>query len=101
MRQRKPSAASDAVEDVALPMPFEGRLGVSINETCDALNVRRDKVYELIHKGEPDGLTASQIGRRTIVHVDSILRLLQRTRIKTKPRVRRVRHGAVTQLTTP
>ena len=98
MRQPKPSTASD-IENVALAMPFEGRLALSINETCQALGVQRDKVYELIHKGAPDGLVASQIGRRTIVHVDSILRLLQRTRIKSKPRVRRVRHGAVTQLT--
>ena len=97
MRQPKPSVTSE-VTDVAFPLPFEDRLGVSINETCQALGVKRDKVYELIHKGEPDGLTASQIGRRTIVHVASIHRLLQRTRITTKPRVRRVRHGAVPQL---
>ncbi len=77
---------------------FEGRLGISINETCTALGLRRDKVYELIAKGEPDGLTASQIGRRTVVHVASIKRLLARTVLKLKPRVRRVRHGAVTHL---
>ena len=98
MRQRQSKAAATAeVEDV----PFEGRLGISINETCAALNVARDKVYQLIAKGEPDGLTASQIGRRTIVHTASILRLLKRTRITMKPRVPRVRQGAVSQLPAP
>jgi excisionase family DNA binding protein len=98
MRQTKPSD----VEDVAIPLPLDGRLAVSINETCKALGVQRDKVYELIRQGEPEGLVASQIGRRTLVHVDSILRLLKRTRITSrKMRVRRVRHGAVTQLTAP
>jgi hypothetical protein len=91
MRQPKPSAASLVEEDEAPPIPFEGRLGISINETCTALGLRRDKVYELIAKGGPEGLTASQIGRRTVVHVASIKRLLAATVLKLKPRVRRKR----------
>lgn len=97
MRQRQPAAIAEVVDQSFLQQ-FQGRAGISVNETCQALGVRRDKVYDLIHKGEPDGLTASKIDGRTIVHVASIHRLLQRTRITTKPRIRRVRHGAVTHL---
>ena len=73
------------------PALFEGRLGCSIDETVTALSVQRDTVYRLIAEGR---LTMSKLGRRTIVHVASIQRLLDETVIRPKPRVRRHRSGA-------
>ena len=73
------------------PTLFEGRLGCSIDETATALGVQRDTVYRLIAEGR---LTISKLGRRTIVHVASIQRLLDETVIRPKPRVRRHRSGA-------
>jgi excisionase family DNA binding protein len=73
------------------PVLFEGRLGCSIDETATALGVQRDTVYRLIAE---DRLTVSKLGRRTIVHVASIQRLLDETVIRPKPRVRRHRSGA-------
>jgi excisionase family DNA binding protein len=73
------------------PALFEGRLGCSIDETATALGVQRDTVYRLIAEGR---LTISKLGRRTIVHVASIQRLLDETVIAPKPRVRRHRAGA-------
>jgi excisionase family DNA binding protein len=70
------------------PALFEGRLGCSIDETATALGVQRDTVYRLISDGR---LTISKLGRRTIVHVASIQRLLDETVITPKPRVRRHR----------
>jgi excisionase family DNA binding protein len=68
--------------------PFDGRLGVSIDETATALGVQRDTVYRLIGDGR---LIASKLGRRTIVHVASVQRLLAETVVIPKPRVRRRR----------
>jgi excisionase family DNA binding protein len=76
---QRPSAAS---------APFEGRLGISIDETAIALGVQRDTVYRLIGDGK---LTISKLGRRTIVHVASVQRLLVETVVTPKPRVRRCR----------
>ena len=68
--------------------PFEGRLGISIDETATALGVQRDTVYRLIGDGR---LIVSKLGRRTIVHVTSVQRLLAETVVVSKPRVRRRR----------
>jgi excisionase family DNA binding protein len=68
--------------------PFEGRLGISIDETATALGVQRDTVYRLIGDGR---LIVSKLGRRTIVHVASVQRLLAETVVISKPRVRRRR----------
>jgi hypothetical protein len=67
-------------------LPFEGRLAVSISETCAALGVERDTVYRYFGTGD---LTFSKLGRRTIVHVASIHRLLAKTVVAPRPRVRR------------
>jgi excisionase family DNA binding protein len=72
------------------PALFEGRLGCSIDETAAALGVQRDTVYRLIADG---GLTISKLGRRTIVHVASIQRLLDETVVRPRPRMRRHRLG--------
>jgi excisionase family DNA binding protein len=91
MRRQKPSGPSEIVVDDR-PLP----LGVSIAETCQLIGVERDRVYRYIAEGE---LTISKLGRRTVVHTDSIRQLLRKTVVTPKSRVRRVRHGAVTQLT--
>jgi excisionase family DNA binding protein len=68
------------------PLPLEGRLGCSINEAAKALGLQRDSIYRMITDGR---LTGSKMGRRTIVHVASIHRLLAETVIAPRPRVRR------------
>jgi excisionase family DNA binding protein len=65
---------------------FEGRLGVSIEEAARALDQHTDTIYRMIGDGR---LVASKMGRRTIVHVDSLLRLLADTVVAPRPRVRR------------
>jgi excisionase family DNA binding protein len=46
----------------------------SINDTAKALGLGRTSVYDLIRKGR---LETVKIGRRTLVKVDSIRRLLE------------------------
>jgi excisionase family DNA binding protein len=58
------------------PLPFGGRLGVSVDETAESLGLNRDTVYVLIETGR---LRTSKIGRRRVVHVASILSLLAET----------------------
>jgi excisionase family DNA binding protein len=79
---------SSADRPSTLSAPFEGRLGISIDETATALGVQRDTVYRLIGDGR---LIVSKLGRRTIVHVASVQRLLAETVVVSKPRVRRRR----------
>jgi excisionase family DNA binding protein len=69
-----------------LPLPFDGRLGASVDETAAVLSTHRATVHRLIASGQ---LTASKVGWRTIVHVASIHRLLAKTVIKPRSRVRR------------
>jgi excisionase family DNA binding protein len=57
-------------------LPFGGRLALSINETAAALSIDRDTVYRLVHAGK---LVLSKIGRRSVIHVDSVLGLLHAT----------------------
>jgi excisionase family DNA binding protein len=79
--------AAKPLDPTNVPVGFEGRLGVSIEETAQALgDVHPDTVYRLIGSGK---LVASKVGRRTIVHVASIHRLLAETVIAPRPRVRR------------
>jgi excisionase family DNA binding protein len=77
-------------------LPFDGRLGASVDETAAALNVQRSTIHRFIARGQ---LTASKVGWRTIIHVASIHRLLAETVVKPGPRVRRsdratTRHSA-------
>jgi excisionase family DNA binding protein len=58
------------------PAPLSGRLAVSVAEAAVALGMTRDTIYRLIKE---ERLTISKIGRRTLVHTASILRLLTDT----------------------
>jgi excisionase family DNA binding protein len=62
---------------------FAGRLGASVDEAALAINCDRDTVYKLLGAGR---LTSSLIGRRRIVHVPSILKLMEDTTAKLEPR---------------
>jgi excisionase family DNA binding protein len=62
---------------------FGGRLVLSINETAEALRVDRDTVYTL---ASAKRLTLSKIGRRSVIHVHSILKLLADTVVVPAPR---------------
>lgn len=49
-------------------------LAVSINDTVRMLGVGRTSIYEMIRDGR---LEAFKLGRRTLVRVDSIRRLVE------------------------
>jgi excisionase family DNA binding protein len=50
-------------------------IAASINDTAKALSLGRTSIYALIREGRLD---AVKLGRRTLVKVDSIRRLLER-----------------------
>jgi len=50
-------------------------IAASINDTAKALSLGRTSVYALIREGR---LETVKLGRRTLVKVDSIRRLLER-----------------------
>ena len=54
--------------------PFVQRPTCTIAEACDAVGLGRTKLYELIGGGEIDTVT---IGRRRLVRVGSLLKLLK------------------------
>ena len=55
-------------------MPFAQRLTCTIAEACKATGLGRTKLYELIGGGYLDTIT---IGRRRLVRVTSLLRLVK------------------------
>ena len=54
-------------------LPFRERLGCSPSEACAALGIGRTLFYELVAERR---IEVTKIGRRTIVSVPSLLRLL-------------------------
>ena len=56
-------------------IPFTQRPTCTIKEACNAAGLGRTKLYELIGGGL---LETTTIGRRRLVHVPSLLRLLNR-----------------------
>jgi excisionase family DNA binding protein len=54
-------------------LPFRERLGCSPSEACVALGIGRTLFYELVAKRR---IEVTKVGRRTIVSVPSLLRLL-------------------------
>jgi excisionase family DNA binding protein len=55
-------------------VPFAERLTCTIAEACEALGLGRTKLYELIDEGRLASIT---IGRRRLVVVRSLLKLLE------------------------
>jgi excisionase family DNA binding protein len=58
------------------PIPFAERVTCTVAEACDATGLGRTKIYDLIKAGALKTIT---IGRRRLVLVDSLLRLLGAT----------------------
>ena len=54
-------------------LPFRERLGCSPSEACVALGIGRTLLYELIAEGRVE---VTKLGRRTIVSIPSLLKLL-------------------------
>ena len=50
------------------------RLAYSINETAKALSLGRTSIYSLINEGKLD---VFKLGRRTLIKVESIRRLIE------------------------
>jgi hypothetical protein len=70
-------------------LPFRERLGCSPNEACVALGIGRTLLYELIAERRVE---VRKLGRRTIVSVASLLKLLDGQAAKQKsPRAGRPR----------
>ena len=55
-------------------IPFAQRPTCTISEACEATGLGRSKLYELISEGRLD---TTRIGRRRLVRVPSLLRLVQ------------------------
>jgi excisionase family DNA binding protein len=55
------------------PIPFADRVTCTVAEACDATGLGRTKIYDLIKAGALKTIT---VGRRRLVLVDSLLRLL-------------------------
>jgi excisionase family DNA binding protein len=55
-------------------MIFMEAIATSINDTAKALGLGRTSIYALIRKGR---LETVKLGRRTLVKVDSIRRLIE------------------------
>ncbi len=64
--QNRPGTANKRI-------PFGQRPTCTIAEACDAVGLGRTKLYELIGRGHLDTIT---IGRRRLVHIPSLLKLL-------------------------
>ena len=54
-------------------LPFRERIGCSPSEACEALGVGRTLLYKLISEGR---IEVKKLGRRTIVSVPSLLKLM-------------------------
>lgn len=66
------SSARPAVQAVAVP--FAQRLSCTVAEACEVTGLGRTKLYDLIGEGHLDAVT---IGRRRLVPMNSLLKLLK------------------------
>ena len=66
-------------------LPFRERLGCSPGEACVALGIGRTLLYELIAERRVE---VRKLGRRTIVSIPSLLRLLDSQAAEPRPRPR-------------
>jgi excisionase family DNA binding protein len=64
-------------------LPFRERLGCSPSEACVALGVGRTFLYQLIAERRVE---VTKLGRRTIVSIPSLLKLLNEQAAEPKPR---------------
>jgi excisionase family DNA binding protein len=64
-------------------LPFRERLGCSPSEACAALGVGRTLLYRLIAERHID---VRKLGRRTIVSIPSLVKLLDSQAVEPKPR---------------
>jgi len=64
-------------------VPFRERLGCSVSEACAVLSVGRTFLYELIAEHR---IEVIKLGRRTIVSVPSLLKLLDGQAAEPRPR---------------
>lgn len=58
-------------------IPFVERPTCTVAEACSAVGFGKTKLYELIDGGEVDSI---RIGRRRLIRVPSLLRLLESTK---------------------
>lgn len=72
MTARRPTPAID-YSGLQRTVPFSERPTCSIAEACSAAGFGRTKLYELIDDG---AIETTKIGRRRLVRVPSLLRLL-------------------------
>jgi hypothetical protein len=75
-------------------LPFRERLGCSPIEACAALGVGRTLLYRLIAERRVE---VRKIGRRTIVSIPSLIKLLDAQAAEPKPR----RPGRPSKMVTP
>jgi excisionase family DNA binding protein len=54
-------------------IPFESKLSATIAETCQATGIGRTKLYEELAAGR---IQSTTVGRRRLILVKSVLRLL-------------------------
>jgi hypothetical protein len=65
--------ARDTTRATGTAIPFAGRLSCTVAEACAATGLGRTKLYELMGVGL---IASSTIGRRRLVQVPSLLKLL-------------------------
>jgi excisionase family DNA binding protein len=63
----------DTTRAAGAAMPFADRLTCTVAEACAATGLGRTKLYELMGAGL---ITSSTIGRRRLIQVPSLLKLL-------------------------
>ena len=72
----EPPLSSRKLEERTIP--FSQRLSCTIDEACEATSLGRTKLYELIGAGQ---LATTTVGRRRLVIVRGLLKLLEENKI--------------------
>jgi len=72
-RMNSKGGTDEPTPELNQTLPFRERLGCSPSEACVALSIGRTLFYELVAERR---IEVTKIGRRTIVSVPSLLRLL-------------------------
>ncbi|MGH6870451.1 MAG: helix-turn-helix domain-containing protein [Rhizomicrobium sp.] len=77
MKPDTSASATPARQFVGSTVPFVERPTCTIAEACSAVGFGKTKLYELIDGGAVDSI---RIGRRRLIRVPSLLRLLESSR---------------------